>query len=64
VIEALEKARGLAEAHWSFIEELLKTHGESEDVIRKCEFHYKSAFRHGFKHGLEYALGLKGDKDG
>jgi len=60
VIKAtLEKARELAEAHWSFIEELLKTHGESEEVIRKCEFHYKSAFIHGFKHALNF---LKGDQ--
>ena len=43
----------LIDEHWAYIKALLKAHGESDDSIRVIEFHYKTAFTHGFKHGKE-----------
>lgn len=43
----------MSEDHWSYVEKVLRAHGENEDVIKKCGFHYKTAFDHGFKHGVE-----------
>jgi len=49
----MEHANKLAEAHWAYIEALLKTHQEDEYVIKVARFHYISAFEHGYKHALE-----------
>ena len=48
-----DKDRGLelGEQHWSYIETLLRVHGEDEDVIQKIKFHYVQAMKHGYKHG-------------
>ena len=43
----------LADKHWSYVEQMLKAHGEDEDIIRVIGFHYKTAMVHGFKHGRE-----------
>jgi hypothetical protein len=43
----------LAAAHWTYIEEVLRAHGESDDVIAKCGYHYNTAFQHGWKHAME-----------
>lgn len=51
--EYLEKAQEIARRHWEYIERLLRIHGEDEVVIRKCGFHYQTAFVHGAKHALE-----------
>ena len=39
--------------HWKYIRTVLEEHGESKEVIEKCGFHYRTAFEHGFKHGVE-----------
>ena len=53
-----EEIDELINAHWEYVKELL-TFGQpiplklqDLDII---EFHYKSAFRHGYKHGVEDA---------
>jgi len=43
----------LVDKHWSYVEQMLKAHGEDEDIIRVIGFHYKTAMVHGFKHGRE-----------
>jgi len=43
----------LAEAHWKYIEEVLRLAGEKEDVIHKIGWHYCTAMVHGIKHGQE-----------
>lgn len=43
----------LADEHWSYIRFLLLTHGTKEEDLGQVEFHYRSAFVHGYKHGLE-----------
>ena len=51
----------LAKAHWDYIEKLLITHdvmGEERNIIG---FHYKTAFIHGYKHGVEYISKSKGN---
>ena len=49
------KANELAEAHWKYVAEVLRKHGEDEKNIVLIGFHYCSAMVHGFKHGVEYA---------
>lgn len=56
---ALMGAEYVAEMHWSFIEELLRAHGGVEQEITVCKFHYKSAFIHGWKHGVEHEKGKR-----
>jgi len=50
--EISERGRELGETHWKYIEELLRVHGEDEQVIKKIKFHYVQAMKHGFKHGI------------
>ena len=42
--------------HWEYVKSVLEAHGEDADVIEKCGFHYKTAFEHGWKHGIESEL--------
>lgn len=49
----MQTVQKLAEAHWSYIQDFLLTHGESSETITKIKFHYISAFIHGYKHGIE-----------
>jgi len=57
-----ERAEKLAEAHWQYVKEALETvmpHDTEEDkkineeVLDIIGFHYKTAFIHGYKHGVE-----------
>ena len=47
------KTEMLAAAHWAYVESVLQLHDEDQGVIEKCGEHYKAAFVHGFKHGIE-----------
>ena len=47
------KEQILAEAHWAYVESLLRTHGEDDDTVAKCRHHYLTAFLHGWKHAKE-----------
>ena len=47
-------SKELANAHWSYIEKLLKCHGVGTSIIDIVGYHYVSSFIHGFKHGVEY----------
>ena len=49
----LENAKQLSNEHWTYIEKLLRTHNTPDRDIRLVEFHYKTAFIHGYKHALE-----------
>jgi hypothetical protein len=42
-----------AEAHWRYVESLLRRHGEESAIVERCRFHYVEAFVHGYKHGVE-----------
>lgn len=46
-------AQELAEKHWNYIENLLKRIKDDE-MVETIGFHYKTAFVHGFKHGVEW----------
>jgi len=52
----------LAAAHWAYVESVLQLHGEDQGVIEKCGEHYKAAFVHGFKHGIESLSENSADK--
>ena len=41
-----------AEAHWKYVESVLEAHGVASEA-EVIGFHYKTAFIHGFKHGVE-----------
>ena len=56
--EMTRRAYDLAEEHWSYIEELLWAHGEKVGNIDIAKFHYKEAFKHGYKHCWEDNLNL------
>ena len=47
------RAKELVDAHWNYIENLLRVHGEKEDVIKKIGFHYKTSGIHFYKHAIE-----------
>lgn len=51
MIDISEEGTKLGEAHWSYIEKVLRIHGEDEKVIEKIKFHYIQAMKHGYKHG-------------
>lgn len=45
----------LAESHWEYTKGiLLKCHNSSKELIDFYEYLYIEAFKHGFKHGVEY----------
>jgi len=48
------RAEELVEAHWKYVEALLRIHGATD--MEQIEFHYKSAGIHFYKHGREDAL--------
>jgi hypothetical protein len=43
----------LADAHWGYVKSVLEAHNEDPKIIEQCGFHYREAFIHGFKHGVE-----------
>ena len=48
-----DSSKELAQAHWDYLEAVLRTClVEEKDVIR-IGFHYRTAFEHGYKHGVE-----------
>jgi hypothetical protein len=47
------KLKKLIDAHWKYIEQLLKAHKEDDAIINKIKFHYTTAFEHGYKHAKE-----------
>ena len=51
-------ASKLAKAHCDYVVKVLQAHEIPLDVISVVEFHYVEAFKHGFKHGIEYLQGL------
>jgi len=46
-------AHKLASDHWNYINELLESHGVPAESRAMCQFHYVSAFIHGYKHAEE-----------
>lgn len=52
-----ERAQQLADDHWSYVSDVLAIPCEDVRTIDIIEFHYKSAFIHGHKHGMEDAEG-------
>jgi len=47
----MDRAEELARAHWGYIESVLSKHDLTMHEIELAEFHYVSAFIHGYKHG-------------
>lgn len=43
----------LASAHWGYVKSVLEAHNEDPKIIEQCGFHYREAFIHGYKHGVE-----------
>ena len=43
----------ISESHWNYIEKILKAVGTSEILLSNCKLHYTSAFKHGYRHGVE-----------
>lgn len=56
-----DEAERLAKAHWAYVEAVLRAHLEDDLIIDGCGFHYRTAFVHGFKHGVEWAEAQRQD---
>ena len=56
-------AEDLAAAHWKYVDSLLAVHGLNERTRAAIGFHYISAMVHGFKHGVEFAIGEEIDEE-
>lgn len=52
-----EKAEKLAKAHWEYLDSVLMAHAVSSHERELCGHHYRTAFVHGFKHGVESIQG-------
>ena len=48
-----DRGKELAEAHWAYIDELLKAHRAGENERETAKADYIPAFEHGYKHGRE-----------
>ena len=47
----LNEHQKMAETHFDkYLAGVLRNHGEKEEVINKCRFHYITAWVHGAKH--------------
>lgn len=44
-----------AKEHWEYVKNVLLLHGEKVETVNKIGFHYVSAMRHAYGHGLEDA---------
>jgi hypothetical protein len=49
----MNEAEQLANAHWEYVDNVLKHEGVSLVDRWRIGFHYKSAFVHGWKHGRD-----------
>lgn len=55
----MEKINELVDKHWKYVEGILIiAAGEASrdmfaPVVKEIEYHYKTAFKHGYKHGRE-----------
>jgi len=52
----MDRVKKLSQAHVGYIENLVKAHGASEEIVKIVSFHYVTAFEHGYKHALEDAI--------
>ena len=43
----------LISEHWAYIEDMLRAHRVKDEDIGVMQFHYETAFRHGWKHAKE-----------
>ena len=60
------KSQELADAHWEYVGQLLRV-GQVNDPpegLDIIEFHYKTAFMHGYKHGIQDADDRQGYDQG
>lgn len=57
-----DQIKQIAEAHWSYAKAIIQMHDDNSrynevekewitKALKLCEFHYVSAFVHGYKHG-------------
>ena len=53
MIKSNEELNKLVNDHWNYILGLLVAHNVTDDIIKACEYHYKTAFIHGWKHAME-----------
>lgn len=62
VNDIADRAKLLADQHWKYVRELLLAHGLGGEEVGIAEYHYLSAFRHGYKHAMEDAADESADK--
>lgn len=50
--EKEENINELINNHWDYVNNILITHNLNTITINMIKFHYKTAFLHGYKHGI------------
>ncbi len=48
-----EELKKLIDDHWKYLSGVLEISGVESNVRKEIEFHYKTAFEHGYKHCQE-----------
>ena len=47
----------LVNEHWDYIEKVLENYAGKPMYLHMIEFHYKKAFKHGWKHAMQEKAG-------
>lgn len=58
----VNEAEILASDHWRYLQSVLVAHGVAERDQDLCGHHYRTAFVHGYKHGVEGMQNEQGRK--
>lgn len=61
-ITVISTEQKLSNEHWLYVKSVLKTHKIKSDIMNIIEFHYKTAFIHGYKHGVENEKNTESDQ--
>ncbi len=53
----------LVNEHWDYIEKVLENYAGKPMYLHMIEFHYKTAFKHGWKHAIQEKAGLRATRE-
>ena len=51
-----DQVKVMIEEHWEYVKGVLESDLLDSDRINMIEYHYKTAMKHGFKHGVEAVM--------
>ena len=53
VKDKISEYEKMIDEHWEYVKSTLIVHGIDEETLKTSEHHYKTAMRHGIKHGRD-----------